>query len=557
MKRILKHIIILMVSLIVLAAIIYIGQYATKLRFKNTTWLRSLTNENQLSFDDLSKSFQIGTEEQHWPALISLIPKLRTDIELQNNLAKLRDTVTIFENGTLASNIITGADNALTPLKNLDDALKFLENYNLESINKLHYQTSNWLSFFGYESPKNYFVMFQESNISRPAGGFLNNYAILGFNQGKMTVAGDTILDLDDLLLTKIVPPLPLQSVSNTWFFHDVNWFFDFPTTGKKVLEFYRLTNLKPELDGVIAVNNSVMESILGITGGIQLKDYNLTIDAQNFSSALFTNDNRDIFSAFIEQLGGQLKNLSLTQFSQLQNIIINALTTKDIQLYSTNDEREYFFDSYGWAGKLTEGYNDYVAVNFNNLDKNFKTDKREQQISLETKMSTSSIINILTVRSPALRAEDINKETYLKIYFPKGIAIINASGGYLKDIKNGWPYETLGYQIDDDISNIENRRVTDSTNSIDIFEESSKTVIGTWAKLSARPFILTYRLPIETRDIGNWNLIIQKQSGQRINFSYNLIPLPDKTIAPTLFEFKKLIPLGQDLNLDFKIEPR
>ena len=557
MKRILKHIIILMVSLIVLAAIIYIGQYATKLRFKNTTWLRSLTNENQLSFDDLSKSFQIGLEEQRWPALISLIPKLRTDIELQNNLAKLKDAVAIFNDGTLVSNIITGADNALTPLKNLDDALKFLENYNLKSINKLHYQTSNWLSFFGYESPKNYFVMFQKSDISRPSGGFLNNYAILGFNQGKMTMTGDTVLDLDDLLLTKIVPPLPLQSVSNTWFFHDVNWFFDFPTTGKKVLEFYRLTNLKPELDGVIAINNLVMESILEITGGIQLKDYNLIIDAQNFSSALFTNDNRDIFSAFIEQLLIQLKNLSLTQVSQLQNIIINALTTKDIQLYSTDDEREYFFDSYGWAGKLTESYNDYVAVNFNNLDKNFKTDKREQQISLETKMSTSSIINVLTVSSPALRAEDINKETYLKIYFPKGIAIINASGGYLKETKNGWPFETLGYQIDDDISNIENRRITDSTNSIDIFEESSKTVIGTWAKLSARPFILTYRLPIETRDIGNWNLIVQKQSGQRINFSYNLIPLSDKKIAPTLFEFKKLIPLNQDLNLNFKIELR
>ena len=557
MKRILKNIIILIVSLIVLAAIIYIGQYATKLRFKNTTWLRSLTNENQLSFDDLSKSFQIGLEEQRWPALISLIPKLRTDIELQNNLAKLKDTVAIFNDGTLASNIITGADNALTPLKNLDDALKFLENYNLKSINKLHYQTSNWLSFFGYESPKNYFVMFQKSDISRPSGGFLNNYAILGFNQGKMTMTGDTVLDLDDLLLTKIVPPLPLQSVSNTWFFHDVNWFFDFPTTGKKVLEFYRLTNLKPELDGVIAINNLVMESILEITGGIQLKDYNLIIDAQNFSSALFTNDNRDIFSVFIEQLLIQLKNLSLAQVSQLQNIIINALTTKDIQLYSTDDEREYFFDSYGWAGKLTESYNDYVAVNFNNLDKNFKTDKREQQISLETKMSTSSIINVLTVSSPALWREDVNKETYLKIYFPKGIAIINASGGYLKETKNGWPFETLGYQIDDDISNIENRRITDSTNSIDIFEESSKTVIGTWAKLSARPFILTYRLPIETRDIGNWNLIVQKQSGQRINFSYNLIPLPDKKIAPTLFEFKKLIPLNQDLNLDFKIEPR
>jgi hypothetical protein len=572
MKHILKNIIILVAGLLVLSLIIYLGQMVTNLRLRNNNWLKSIENNNQISFNDLNKllpeleltSKQINILRQKWLELIVLIPKLRNDVELQQQLVNLGPALHDIQNGILISNIIKGQDEALKPLIDLNNIFIFLEKYNIEAIKNLKYETSNWLSFLGNTSPKNYLLLFQEPDISRPSGGFLGDYGLLVFNQGKATISGDTIFDLDDLLINKIIPPEPLQQISNKWFFHDLNWFFDFPTTAKKIMEFYGATGLSSKIDGVIALNDSVIESILNITGPIELPDYGQTITADNFvaffdqqimKSTQATDQEREIFSDFMSGLFLKLQNLSSAKFQELQNILVMSLNNKDIQLFSNDDQIEYFLDSLNWAGKITESHQDYLAVVFNNLDKNLQIDKRIKSIDLETQISTSTITNTLTIRAPALGRSDLNRETYLKIYLPKGVTITKATGSYLKSINNDWPYDKLGYQFDRDIQNIESRQIVDSSNSITIFEETSKTVIGAWTKLSAQSFTLSYELPFSPTNLTNWNIIVQKQSGQDIKFLYNLKMPFEKKLAPTLFEFNKYIPLTQDLNLSFNFE--
>ncbi|NMB92279.1 MAG: DUF4012 domain-containing protein [Parcubacteria group bacterium] len=572
MKQVLKNIFILIASLLVLGIIIYTAQVITNLRFKNNNWLKAIANNKQISFSDLNNLLDdlgLGYSsnnafQQKWLDFIVLLPKLKTDVELQQKLTNLEPVVNDIQNGGLMFKIINGDDNALSSLKELANTLSLLEKYDLKVVKNLNYQVSNWLSFLGETETKNYLLLFQEPKISRPSGGMLGDYGILTFENGKSNLQGDIIFDLDDLLIKKIIPPLPLQFISNKWFFHDVNWFFDFPTTAKKVMEFYQETSLKPEINGVIIINDSVVSSILSITGPIKLSEYEQTIDANNFSSffdqqilegAQATSEQREIFSVFINELFLKLKHLSTKDYQQLQNILLTSLNNKDIQLFSDDDQVEYFFDSLNWAGKITESHQDYLAVVFNNLDENLKIDTRIKNVSLETKISTSTITNVLIIKSPALERNDFNRETYLKIYLPKGVKIIKATGGYFKGVNNDWPFEKLNYQFDPDINTIESRQIIDSTNSLSIFEESSKTVIGTWAKLSAQSFTLTYELPFSPLNLNQWNLIVQKQSGQNIKFSYNLVPSLGGKLAPTLFEFNKSIPLYQDLDLNFGLE--
>lgn len=572
MKKIFLNIVVLIVSLLVIGLIIYLGQYFTKLKLNNQTLLNSLEISNQNSFSDWSNTFKqinvtIGSFKQTWGNLFSLLSNLNTDVKLRETLNAIVNDFEAIQNGKLLANIVKNNDNSLTILLDLSQNLNLLERYNLNFVRNLQYQIKNWLIFLGNNEPKHYLIVFQESNIPRPSGGFLGAYGIISFDHGKMTLKGDSIFDLDNLFLDKIVPPSPLQTISNKWFFHDVNWFFDFPSTSKKIIEFYQKTGLTPSINGIIAVNDSVFEPILDIIGQIELKDYGLVIDKNNFvsffekqiedSAQAISSEGREIFSVFMQSLFNKLQEVSSEQLAQIFNIFEKLLNNKDIQVYSSDDEVEYYFDSLDWAGKITESKNDYLAVVFNNIEKGFTKDERQKDINLETKISSSTITNTLKINSQLSVSHPVqnkNLETFLKIYLPKGITIINSTGGYLKKIDNSWPYEKLDYKNDFDLEAIESKKIIDESKNIEIFEEGSKTVIGTWVKLSLKPFFLTYQLPFQGEDLNNWEIRIQKQSGQDVNLSYNLIPPSDKKISPTLFEFKKIFSLVQDMILNFQI---
>ncbi len=571
MKRIIVNVAILALALILIGGIIYLGQYFTKLKLSNQILLNSLEASNQNSFSDWSNAFEqinvtLGSFKQTWGNFFSLLLKLSTDVKLREILNTTANDFEIIQNGEFLAGIIKNNDNPLIILLDLNQNLNFLEKYNLTFVRNLQYQIKNWLIFLGNDGLKHYLIVFQEPNVPRPSGGFLGAYGIISFNQGKMTLKGDSIFDLDDLFLNKIIPPSPLQTISNKWFFHDVNWFFDFPSTGRKIIEFYQKTGLTPSVDGVIAVNDSVFEPILDITGQIELKDYGLVVDKNNFISffekqiednaqAISQGEGREIFSVFIQSLFNKLQEIPSEQFAQIFNILEGSLKNKDIQIYSSDDEVEYYFDSLDWAGKITESKNDYLAVVFNNIEKGFIKDERQKDVNLETKISSSTITDILKISTKPLSLKDKNLEIFLKIYLPKGVTIIDSTGGYLKKINDNWPYEKLDYQNDSDLEIIESKKIIDEADGIEIFEEGSKTVIGTWVKLSLKPFSLTYQLPFQGEDLNNWEIKIQRQSGQNINLSYNLILPSDKKISPTLFEFQKSFPLIQDMVLNFQVD--
>lgn len=570
MKKILLNIIVLIVSLLVIGLIIYLGQYCTKLKLSNQTLLNSLEVSNQDSFSDWSNIFKqinvtIGSFKQTWGNFFSLLLKLNTDVKLRETLNAIANDFEMIQNGEFLANIVKNDDNPLTILLDLNKNLNLLEKYNLTFVKNLQYQIKNWLIFLGNDEPKHYLIVFQEPDIPRPSGGFLGAYGIISFNQGKMTLIGDSTFDLDNLFLNKIIPPSPLQTISNKWFFHDVNWFFDFPLTSRKIIEFYQKTGSIPSVNGVIAINDSVFEPILDIIGQIELKDYGLVIDKNNFvsffekqiedSAQAISSEGREIFSVFVQSLFSKLQEIPSEQLASIFNIFEGLLKNKDIQVYSSDDEVEYYFDSLDWSGKMTESKNDYLAVVFNNIEKGFTKDGRQKDINLETKISSSTITNILKISSQSLSLKDQNLETFLKIYLPKGVIIIDSTGGQLKKIENGWPYEKLDYQNDYDLEIIESKKIIDESKGIEIFEEGSKTVIGTWVKLSLKSFFLTYQLPFQGEELNNWEIKIQKQSGQNVDLSYNLIPPSDKKISPTLFEFKKIFSLVQDIVLNFQIQ--
>jgi len=566
MKKVIINIIILLASLLILGLIIYLGQFFTKLRYHNQVSLKSLENSYQISLKDWGTSLNNinnSSFNQIWNNL-SLFSRWNTDLKLQEILSSMTNNYQAIDKGELFFSIINNKPEALKPLVNLLQDLKSLENYHLNFVSQLEYQLQNWLVFLGHERPTNYLIVFQDTDIPRPSGGFLGAYGLLSFNQGQMSIKGDSIFDLDDLFLDKIVPPYPLQAVSNKWFLHDANWFFDFPQTSKKLIDFYKKTGLPASLDGVIAINDSVISSLLELTGPIQLQDYGLTIEAGNFSpffnqqiingGQTVSHQGREVFTEFLSSFLKKLQTLSSTQLVSLQQILTDSFSTKDLQIYSINDGVEYYFDSLGWSGKILESQNDYLAVVFNDLNKNFLLDQRQKNIQLETNIASSTVTDVLTIKSQFLNNQDKTLETYLRIYLPQGVTLINASGGYLAKINESWPYHKLNYQRDSDLNSLESKTVVDTVKGVEISEEGQKTVISTWAQLAKEPLVLTYQFPLSSSSLDHWLVQIQKQSGQKVMFTYHLLLPSDKKLGPTLFSFQKAIPLTSDLLLNFDI---
>ena len=499
---------------------------------------------------------------------LSFLPVIGQGVELRRCLKRIDNNLKEINNGLLLALMFQQDKGSLSYLQDIHRDLNYLDRYNIDYIKDQKRYLENWLLFFGDDKPKNYLVLFQETTIPRPTGGFIGAYAILSFNEGKIEFSGNNIFALEETFLEKIIPPDPLQSISDKWFFHDSNWFFDYPSSGQKILDFYSNTGNKPLLDGVIVINSSVLNELLEVIGPIRVDNYDSIIDQTNFYS-FFKSQIREMakpapireqlefFPVFFQALQTELRKASPQVLSQIPDILADGFTKKEIQLYVIDDKLEYFFDSLNWTGRIEESKDDYLGVVFNLLNQNFSEDIRGKTIELKTEfVSDGQIINTLIIDVPSHYSMDRTQETYLKIYLPKGIIIKKAENGYLKKNKDiSSYYKKLGYREDDDLSLIEKTKIRNNNLGIEIYEEGGKTVVGTWAKLAIKPFKLVYKLPFDWTDFSSWELKVQKQSGQNLKFSYEFVVPDDVKIIPTLFPFNKFVPLEKDMLLEFERE--
>ena len=131
-------------------------------------------------------------------------------------------------------------------------------------------------------------LIFQNPSEIRPAGGFVGSYGELILNQGNLKdiKIGD-IYNADRQLEAKLIPPKELQGLTTNWGARDANWFFDFPTSAKKVISFLEQSKLyskeQTAFRGAIAINTEVLKTLLEIAGPVELPEYGLVINDKNF----------------------------------------------------------------------------------------------------------------------------------------------------------------------------------------------------------------------------------------------------------------------------------
>jgi hypothetical protein len=430
------------------------------------------------------------------------------------------------------------------------------------------------LKLVGGNGKKTYLVLLQNNSELRPTGGFPGTYALVTFEDGYLKkIYVDDIYQIDANLRENIVPPLQMQHITPTWGMRDANWFADFPTSARKIEEFYQKES-GGGVDGVLTVTPDVIAGMLKITGPIDMPEYDLTLGADNFLTEIqneveYEADRSkpkkiltDLQPKFFEKLGKQDKNGWLEIFK----VITKAAQEKHILAYFNDSSLQKAALDGGLGGEMKQAAGDYLQIVFANV-KGSKTDfVTDSSFNLETSLDGDGNIEHALKISRVHNGGDsqygfYNRDNpaYVKVFVPQGSVLESIIGQSTTEFKPLISYE--GFKRDSDLERLEGG-ISHPVAGVDVFEESGKTVFGFWLIVKpkqTKSVVLKYRIPVTGATSGEYTLYWQKQSGTgggHINFSFKL---PDGALivnqSPDLQRLGDNLVLNSDLSVDREIK--
>ncbi|MBU3901057.1 DUF4012 domain-containing protein, partial [Patescibacteria group bacterium] len=253
------------------------------------------------------------------------------------------------------------------------------------AINQIKNWSNVFLEFLGHERAKKYLLIFQNNSEARATGGFIGTYGVADIDEGQLkNLFIDGIFNLDGQLYEKVIPPRPIQKISTAWSTHDANWFADFPASAKKVMSFYEAAG-GATTDGVISLTPTVIERLLTLTGPIDLPQYGVALDQNNFLDVTQykvekdydkqLNQPKKILADFAPLFLDRLWQIWPDKGEAIVKILADALAEKHILFYFTDPALAKAFVEQGWAGEILSTEKDYLSVINTNIN-GFKTDK-------------------------------------------------------------------------------------------------------------------------------------------------------------------------------------
>jgi Protein of unknown function (DUF4012) len=376
---------------------------------------------------------------------------------------------------------------------------------------------------FGYPEPVNYLLLLQNNHEMRATGGFIGSYGILSMHNGQIAdFFIDDIYHLDSEVIgeLEIDPPAPIRKYLDIkyWYMRDSNWSPDFPTSAMKAIEFYRLEGGQEDIDVVVAVSPDVVGDLLTITGEMFLE--NVLYQSENFTNILQYEveqnyasrsashwERKEVIGDLANLLVKEMHSLPLDNMFDIVDIVYNNLATKDLQIYSLDNETQDYLIEQNWAGELLASENDFLMV----VDSNMAAFKTNQHIDRSINYYVQEVNNpvgedyyiatteIYYEHSGDFAWDTTRYRTYTRIYVPQG-SVLTSWSGTMADDRTAEP------------------------GVVDISQEKEKTVFGAFIAIEPGEngsLIFQYRLP--DFDDGNYDLLFQHQAGMEDNLSVRL----------------------------------
>lgn len=492
-------------------------------------------NFEKLKTDGLRDLLTPGTEKNQTDLAAILKDVLKDLKDINQYSTELRNTAAKFE------------------LISQDIDLQYLTATN--TLNNLIKALESAITIVDSEYERHFLVMFQNPTEIRPAGGFVGSYGDITMEKGSINnITVNDIYYATHFSTAKIVPPQQLQGITVKWSPQDANWFFDFPTSARKTAEFIESSSVyadkKIGYQGVISINVRLVEDFLRISGPIEIPEYQMVLNADNFLSEVQreVEQGRDkkpgqnpkkILTFIMPKLLDKLGNLPDEGKLKLIEVFKNRFANKDIQIYFKDPIFQSLLMQFGVAGEVYRLPNsftgDYLAVVNANVAGGKSDLFMTQSIKLRSKIDPlGTLQNELRIsRSHSGQGQkdwwyrSIN-QNYLKVFTSPGLEFQGAAGNSVKVVKPSINYVKSGYRVDPDLVSVESTKRLIADENVSLYKESGKDVMATWFNVKAgesRELVLNYSNSREIHLINGakFEFIFEKQSGVETKLDYSI----------------------------------
>lgn len=390
----------------------------------------------------------------------------------------------------------------------------------------------------GYPEEKTYLFLLQNNRELRPTGGFIGTYGIVKLLNGEITnFSTDNTYNLDvqaEGIITEEAPAaIKKHTTSQKWYLRDINWSPDFPTTAQKAIDKYlEEGGEERKIDGVIAVTPTFIESLLDLTGPLQVDGY--TFDSNNLfltlqkqvefgfkDDGIAFEDRKDIIGSLGTKLLDQLFALPKEKIKDFWKIFQDDVEEKQIILFSADPMAEELIRRQGWAGEMKKTAGDFIMVVDANLAA-LKTDAvMERRVEYKVNLTDDKLIGAVEIyykNNGNFSDLYTRYRSYTRVYVPQGSELIEDGGFVTNDRYRGG--EASKAEIYEE--SFKNRSG----------EEITYTVIAGFISIEPEEegvVRLKYELPEEIRKElfeGYYQLYAQKQAGvinNNLNFSFDV----------------------------------
>lgn len=459
-------------------------------------------------------SFVMGSAEQRIQTAVMTMGKITPKIDdIAKNLTLAKEEIDAVDSNHYPA--IFGGGKIKSQLK----TMQTLTDQGVIFVNEARPLIKVLPSLLGEKNEKKYLVLFQNDKELRPTGGFMTAYAIFRIEKGIIHIdRSDDIYNLDNNLLKKIKAPDPILKYLpkvTTFNIRDSNLSPDFIESMKTFESMYKYVSTKTNIDGIIAIDTSVLISTIKIlddevvASGIKFTTKNdKRCDCPQVIYVLEDNISRpvnyqkagrkDLLGSLLYAIMEKaLKSSPKVYWGPLFQDIFNQINEKHVLFYLYDKDAQSGIEALNAAGRIKTFDGDYLHIN----EANFGGQKSNMYIkeSVEQNYEIKSdgvVVKTITInyKNP-YPPSDCNLERgnlclnailrdWLRIYVPKGSEIISSQGSEVK---------------------------------VTSYEELGKTVFDGF--LTVRPlgtanFTISYRLPFKLNKGSPLPLLIQKQPG-------------------------------------------
>ena len=260
------------------------------------------------------------------------------------------------------------------------------------------------LTLLGDIEPHTFLILLQNNAELRPSGGFIGNYIIVETNDGYVT-KNETfdVYSADHQLAEFITPPAEIANVNTRWFMRDSNYSGDFPLSAQKAAWFLEKEN-GPGVDTVIAIDLSLVEELLRLTGPISVSQLKRPLTNENFSvilsyiveSKLTGRENpKEMLHNFVPLFKKKL-------FENADPIAVSSalgagIESKNLLAYSKDPGVEDFFARHGLAGEMKklEPKEDYLNIVHTSIGGNKSDRYMEERIVHDTYIQSDNEVKV------------------------------------------------------------------------------------------------------------------------------------------------------------------